>query len=129
MFTAYSFNVRKAGTSFEEYKTHLETKHVPLLTRLIGDIGSWRYTRSYTPTEGPEAVFMMPQDSASSWVYDCITRLDFEDKETWQKFLAGFGANHKEIAEDEARFMDREKTRFVVVGEGCVSEGGAKRLD
>lgn len=121
MFTAYSFNVRKQGTTFEHYKTYLETTHAPLLMRLLANLGPWSYTRSYTPTDGEGAVFQITGDT-NPWPYDCVTRLDFADAATFHKFSDAFRANGAEIAEDEAKFMDREKTRFMVVGESSVSE-------
>lgn len=122
MFSAYSFNVRKQGTTFEQYKDYLETIHAPLLMRLFNDLGAWTYTRSYTPTEGPEAVVMITQDP-NPWPYDCVAKLDFADAEMFQKFQATFRANSAEISADEAKFMDREKMRFMVIGESSISEG------
>jgi len=126
MYTANSLNVRKDATTFEQSGHHLEKSYVPPLIRLLGLTVQPQYTRNYTPTEGSEAVSMLPD---KDWASDCISRLDSEDKAALQTCQKAFGANVKGVARDEAKFMERSKTRITVVGEGCVSEtSGAKTV-
>jgi hypothetical protein len=128
-FTAYSLNVRHPSLSPSQYRTYLETTHAPLLIRLISNstpnIGLWTYTRHYTPTTGPNPIPIMGpkrEDGQWDWEYDCITRLEFKDEAGFRGFEKAFGENAKVIGEDEERFMNRKKTRFLIVGEGCSDE-------
>lgn len=107
---------RKPGLSLEEFRAYYENHHAPL----ICEINRWMsdYRRSYinfaTVSGGMTA-------AATSWQpdFDAITEVWFKDRDTFEQARAALTspANAARIAEDEGRFLDRERKRIFLVDE------------
>jgi hypothetical protein len=116
MFRVFGFLSKKAGLSMPEFIDHYETKHVPLICSLAPT--PLVYKRRYlSPSEklttrGGEVDF------------DVITELAFADRvafDAWMAALAKPEASALVVA-DEARFLDRTRTRAYVIDEYVTSE-------
>ena len=59
--------------------------------------------------------------SQTDFEYDVIGELTFENEDAWNAFYAKVGEKEvkEKIAEDEERFLDREKLRAVLLSD-CV---------
>ena len=121
-FTMLVFSARKPGMSFEAYKSHYETTHAPLVRRLVLDKpgGPLSFTRHYIQRDGSgasgESSPSFPFGGGEGWEYDCVTRTEWKDEETYRANIKLFEENLKEIQEDEEMFLDRSKLRIVLVG-------------
>lgn len=121
---------RKPGTTPQEFRDYTENNHVPLLQSLAGPtfplVHARRYIqRSPAPTgdasspaaEYPATALM---GSPSDFEYDCIAEHTHASEEAFQAFFArmmGDPETAAKVAEDEEKFLDRSKTKVVVVGE------------
>jgi hypothetical protein len=99
---------RRAGISTQEFRDYYENTH----SKLGGDIGATmgmiHYARRYLePLNGGELE------------YDVLTECWFNDRAKFETIAAALarGEVAPEVAADEARFMDRTKTRFLNVVE------------
>lgn len=103
----------------EDFRDYLETKHVPLLLKLIGEEAApISYKRNYLARDaaGNPAVMF---GSSENVTWDCFSEIAFRDEAHLQKFQAAYGANMKAINEDEAKFFDHKKiivARYETVG-------------
>ena len=111
MFRVLGFLAKKEGIETRAFIDYYENKHVPLICRLAG--APIVYKRRYVlhgervTTEGGVVDF------------DVITELGFADRDAflaWMTKLSGPGAGEL-VAADEARFLDRSRTRAYVVEE------------
>ena len=107
MFKVFAYLTKRADLSTEAFIDHYENRHVPLVLSLapVPKV----YKRNYI-VRGDQA---NREDATID--FDVITELSWEDR-------AGFGAWIErlavdEIAIDEARFLDRTKTRAYVIDE------------
>ncbi len=105
MIKAMSLIKRKPGMTQEEFAKHYEEVHVPLAMK---HFPFRKYVRNYVikppDAEGPD--------------FDCITEVWFETMEDCQA-AAEFSASkeYKVIADDEEKFMDRNKILAFLVDE------------
>jgi EthD domain len=108
------FLKRKPGMTPEEFEHYYENVHSKLGKQIVPDVGAFKYVRRYlTPIAGSLG------ERAEDLEYDEITEVWFRD---YEKFKAvaervSRGELAPEVAEDEAKFMDRSKTRFATVVE------------
>jgi len=94
---------RKAGMSFEEFRTHYETSHAKLGEKYFGHLFA-SYRRNYVPSG-----LRFSDGATVEPAYDCVTELIFREPGGYQELLriAAEPEIHKILAEDEARFLDR----------------------
>ncbi len=90
--------------TFDEFRTHYETIHVPMALAKFTYLR--RYVRNYLPADDPQ----------SEPPCDCITELWFDDLESLRAQAAA-SRGDVELEADELTFMDRARTRNFVVDE------------
>ncbi len=112
MFRVLGFFSMKDGMETQEFIDYYEHSHVPLICRLAPTpiVYKRRYVRrgEKLTTEGGAVDF------------DVITELAFTDREAFQAWMAQLLASGK-VAADEAKFLNRSKTRAYVVEEHVTS--------
>jgi hypothetical protein len=117
MYKVFGFLNKRDGISTDEFIDYYENNHVPLILSLAPT--PLIYKRRYVVhgeklTEGNTGVD-----------FDVMTELGFPDREgflAWIGKLTGPGAGEL-VATDEARFLDRSRTRAYVVDEHVTAEG------
>jgi hypothetical protein len=111
MFTVFALLTKRAGLGMQEFIDYYEGKHIPLILSLAPSplIYKRRYlVRDQELTKSGKVVD-----------YDVMTELGFADQEafaawTGRLFAPGIA---EQVAEDEARFLDRSQTRAYVIQE------------
>jgi len=98
---------RKPGMSFDDFKTYLETKHVPLLRELAGDTFPTQHRRLYTDHEATAGLAVISPD-LNLPNHDVIAELTFRDMDHFMKYgrIRSEPAMKKRLMEDEAQFSD-----------------------
>jgi hypothetical protein len=106
VITSIALLKARTGLSRAELIDYYENHHVPLIlsTAPAPDY----YARNYLP-ETDERGF--PAD------FDVLTHMKFADEATRRAWLAAVLAEDSGVAEDEARFLDRSRTRSWIVEE------------
>lgn len=126
------FAYRKPGTTPEQFRTHYEDSHVPLVKEIAGEHFPLSHTRRYLhrtqgKAEGTERNAEYPATvlvgAQAEFDYDAFAELTFSDAAAFQAF---FGVvqqpeNQARIKEDEAKFLDGARMTVVVVGEMTVT--------
>jgi uncharacterized protein (TIGR02118 family) len=107
MFKLIAFLTRKDGLSQVDFAQHYETRHVPLILQIAP--APLFYKRRYLERERPLGGKAEPVD------FDAMTELWFADKDAYRAWMSAIG--DPRVAEDEARFLDRARTRAYVVEE------------
>ncbi|KAL9055043.1 MAG: hypothetical protein Q9162_003808 [Coniocarpon cinnabarinum] len=132
-FTIVIFSWRKPNTTPSEFKTHYETKHLPLIKSLTGSKFPITHTRHYIQRQSPEgttddksnashpAVTFM--GSPDDFDYDAYAELVFEDDKAFQEFFALVSepGAAKRLEDDENCFIERSKLRVGVVDQSSVT--------
>jgi hypothetical protein len=115
MFKVLAFLTKREGLEMPAFIDHYENRHVPLICSLapIPTVYKRRYlVRGDRLTkDGGEVDF------------DVVTELGFPHRAAflaWTARLSGTGAG-EQVAADEARFLDRSRTRAYVVEEHTTS--------
>ena len=106
MLKVMAFLVKRPGISTEELIDYYENHHIPLILSLAPEPAV--YTRNYIQRDAAAE----PRDDV-----DIITELVFADRQTYGDWVSAMYAPDSGVAEDEARFLDRSKTRSYVVEE------------
>ncbi|WP_176594053.1 nuclear transport factor 2 family protein [Sphingobium sp. EM0848] len=116
MFKCIALLKRKSGLSQEAFVHYYETRHAPLIRRLLPGIADYR--RNYVDLEG---AFASPD--AAPLDFDVITEIRFADRTAYDRFVAKSAEPDiaRQIAEDEENLFERQATRMFVVDE----QGGA----
>ena len=105
MIKAIALLKRKPGLSREEFVSHYEEVHVPLI--LKHSTGIAKYVRNFVVSDG-----------ATETDYDCITELWYENMEAFNSTISVWGTEAgKVIIDDENSFIDRDKIVFFIVDE------------
>ncbi|KAH4127245.1 hypothetical protein HBI25_217230 [Parastagonospora nodorum] len=111
-FQVVSIIYKARNMSFEQFKQHYETKHVPLVQSLT-DLSSAPlfYTRKYVQRAKDDAA------GAASPDFDAITELAFTDEESYKRWASKImsGTGGTAIAEDMATFTDQARCRMCTV--------------
>lgn len=109
---------RKNGMSFEDFRRHYETRHVPLVKGLMGD-NLTRYIRNYVTKEAN------PFDIGPGSDFDCITEFYFPDKGALERAVAAIESpeNAPTVRADEARFLDTGNVQICFVEESDRIDG------
>jgi uncharacterized protein (TIGR02118 family) len=115
MLKVLGFLTKREGIEMQAFMDHYENKHIPLICSLAPT--PIVYKRRYLvrsdelTTEGGAVDF------------DIVTELGFPDRAAflaWMAQLSGPGVG-EQVAADEARFLDRSRTRAYVVQEHVTS--------
>ena len=112
MFRVLGFLSMKDGMEMQEFIDYYEHRHVPLICSLAPT--PIVYKRRYVRREEKLAT------EGGAVDFDVITELAFSDREAFQAWMAQLLASGK-VAADEAKFLDRAKTRAYVVEEHVTS--------
>ena len=107
MFKVFAYLTKRADLSSEAFIDHYENRHVPLVLTLAPMPSV--YKRNYV-VRGDGANREDP-----SIDFDVITELAWDDRSGFEDWVKKLGV--EEVAVDEARFLDREKTRAYVIDE------------
>lgn len=111
MFMVFGFLTKREGISMEQFIDYYEGKHIPLILSLAP-----------TPLVYKRRYLMRDHELTKSGnIVDCdvMTELGFANEEAfaaWMGKLYAPGIAEK-VAEDEARFLDRSRTRAYVIQE------------
>ncbi|MFC9255179.1 EthD domain-containing protein [Amycolatopsis thailandensis] len=106
MITTIALLKAREGLSRDEFVDYYENRHVPLILGLAP--APALYTRNYLPETGSRG---FPAD------FDVITHMKFADEDARGAWLSLVLAEGSGVAEDEARFLDRSRTRSWTVEE------------
>ena len=106
MITSIALLKARAGLTRAELVDYYENHHVPLILSLAP--APDYYARNYLP-ETDERGF--PAD------FDVLTHMKFSDEAARSAWLSAVLAAGSGVAEDEARFLDRTRTRSWIVEE------------
>ncbi|EQB02579.1 hypothetical protein L288_16420 [Sphingobium quisquiliarum P25] len=111
MFKCIALLRRRPDISHEAFVDYYETQHARLILRLLPGILDYR--RNYVEREG---AFTSPQAPID---FDSVTEIRFADRAAYDLFLSKAAEPDiaRQIAEDEANFLDRAATRMFVVEE------------
>ena len=115
------YTVRHPSLTLTEFKDYYETKHIPLIVKNLGEfkpIGNMRYYMDRSPEGAPKTWFPSLDEK---FRYDCVTVVTWKDEKTLQSALDTTTKSEAAaiVTAEEERFIDRNKTRLVFVGEGC----------
>ena len=113
MFKVLGFLTRREGMEMQAFIDYYENKHVPLICSLAPTplVYKRRYRGEKLTREGGAVDF------------DVVTELGFADRAAflaWMAQLSGPGAGGQ-VAADEAKFLDRSRTRAYVFEEHVTS--------
>lgn len=125
---------RKPGMTPQDFKSHYEDVHVPLVKQMSADLFPITHTRRYVsrPRESSTNPVNETNNSAetsspSGPGYDAIIEMVFENEETFHKFssLLAHPDNAPKIAEDCALFLDTSAPPCIaVIGDVCETRRG-----
>jgi len=106
LITTVALLKAKDGLSREAFVDYYENHHVPLVLSVAPP--PVRYVRSY-----------LPECSLRGFAadFDVVTQLGFADEAARRAWLGLVLAEESGVAADEARFLDRARTRSWVVDE------------
>ncbi|KAI1262261.1 EthD domain-containing protein [Xylariaceae sp. FL1019] len=134
VYSILIFAYRKIGTTPEQFRSHYEESHVPLIRKLTGASFPISHTRHYIHrterqaddntsrnSNTPATVVIGTQEEFD---YDAFAELSFEDEAAFQTFFALTQQpdNAAQIAEDEQKFLDRARMTVVLAGETTVTK-------
>ena len=115
MFKQFALLTKRDGLSTAEFIDYYENHHVPLVLGLTG-MPHRVYKRHFVIRDDD-------RNQADQGVdFDVVTEVAFDDRESYDAWLAAVGEHGAEVAADEAKFLDRSRTRVVLV-EDHVSAG------
>lgn len=106
-----SYLVKREGMSPEEFVDYYENHHVPLILSLA------------PPPEVYKRHYLQRGDALNRGEagidFDVVTEQHFADREAFQSWIAAVtaGDNGELVAADEARFLQRSRTRACVVSD------------
>ena len=115
MFRVLAFLTKREGMETKDFIDYYENKHVPLICRLAPT--PMVYKRRYLLRDEK----LTTQGGAID--FDVVTDLGFPNREAylaWMARLSEPGAS-EQVAADEARFLDRSRTKAYVFEEYVTS--------
>lgn len=119
MIKMVTFNRAKDGVSAEEYRTHYENVHVPLIRSLFPTLGPFR--RNYVDRGRTALTERNAREAAADTGFDSITEAFFADWGAFEAFRDRSAAPEvrARITADEELFLDPSAIRrFIVAPEG-----------
>jgi hypothetical protein len=111
-----SYLVKREGTTVEEFIDYYENHHVPLILSLAPPPSI--YKRHYLQRGDQVNVGEAAID------FDVVTEQAFPDRTAFESWIAAVTAGDagEQVATDEARFLDRSRTRACVVTDYVTSQ-------
>ena len=108
---------RKPGMSMADFIEYYETRHVPLILRLLPFVADYR--RNYVLEGPPYHTAHMAPGRSDLRAFDVMTELTFASTEMFGNMVDALSAPEigRLIAEDEANFLDRMTSRSYLVEE------------
>lgn len=115
MFKKISFLAKRDGMAMREFVDYYENNHVPLILGLAPTPDC--YKRRYILRGDQLNIREGDVD------FDVVTEVGFHDRASYLAWGAtlGAGAVGAQVAEDEAKFLDRSRTRSFTVEEHVTS--------
>ena len=112
MFKVLAFLTKRNGTTVEAFVDYYENHHVPLILKLAPAplVYKRRYLGEALTREGGDVDF------------EVVTELGFADRAAYFAWMAELADARGQVGEDEARFLDRSRTRAFVVEEHPTSD-------
>lgn len=109
---------RRADISFDQFRHHYETSHVPLVKRLMGD-DLLHYVRNYRSAEGN------PFPVGPGAEFDCVTEFHFADEAGFKRAVAAIEHpdNAPLVRADEAKFLDTARVLIAMVDVATRTDG------
>jgi len=111
MFTVFGFLAKRDEISMQEFIDYYENKHIPLILTLAPSplVYKRRYLKRNEELTG----------GGNMVDYDVMTELGFADEESFAAWMGKIlePGIAEQVAEDEARFLERSRTRAYVVRE------------
>lgn len=108
---------RKPGVSPDFFKDYYENSHIPMVNKLIdGDRLFSHWSRHYIQRDGGEQD-KVTAGYAGMQEFDAITRIVPRNQEVFEEALRKFHEVEAVIAADEAKFMDRERSKLYFIGD------------
>ncbi len=116
MFKVFGFLSKKEGMAMREFIDYYENNHVPLICRL-----------AFPPPVYKRRYIVRDEEftkSGGTVDFDVITETSFPDMEAFHAWIAKLSMPSvgEQVAADEARFLDRSRTRAYVLDEHVTSE-------
>ncbi|KAI1203689.1 EthD domain-containing protein [Nemania serpens] len=123
------FAYRKPGVTPEQFKSHYDGTHMPLVRELAGAHFPLSHTRRYIHRSENQADGNTARNSCTpatviigtqkDFDYDAVAELTFEDEAAFHTFygIVEQPENAAKIAADEENFLDRSRLTAVVVGD------------
>ena len=108
MFKVFAYLTKREGSTSEALMDYYENHHVPLVLSLAPLPRV--YKRNYLH-RGDAANLESPAID-----FDVVTEMVWDDRAGFENWITSLGV--PAIAEDEARFLDRSKTKAYVIDEG-----------
>lgn len=111
MFMVFAFLTKREGLSMHEFIDYYENRHIPLILSLAP-----------TPLIYKRRYLVRDQELTKSGNladFDAMTELGFADQPAFTAWMAGLSAPGvaERVAEDEARFLDRARTKAYIIQE------------
>ncbi|KAB8336702.1 hypothetical protein FH972_021012 [Carpinus fangiana] len=116
MLRMLAFLVKQPHLTTDEFIDYYENKHIPLIIALSGDTLPSPYKRRYLRKDADS---VSGAAGAPGVDFDAVTELAFADAEARAAWFAQLSRNGglARVAEDEERFLVRERTVAYVVEE------------
>ena len=89
-YTILILSHHKPGTSLEHFKSHYETKHIPLIRQLSGDTFPQSHIRHYLQRdENGQIISLVPGKAGDGRMMDCdaLAILTFENQDNFGQFM------------------------------------------
>src|SRR5690242_19124063 len=112
MFKSIALLKAKAGLTREQFIEYYETRHAPLMRQLLPQIIEYR--RNFIDLKD---AFIF--EGATAPDFDVITEIWYADRAAYDDMVVTASRPDvaKRMADDEANFLDRSKTRMFIVDE------------
>jgi hypothetical protein len=107
VFKIYAYLAKRPDITTEAFIDHYEHRHIPLVLSLAPMPRV--YKRNYLVREDPA------NRDVSALGFDVVTELAWDDRAGFADWVSRLGV--AAVAEDEARFLDRSRTRACVIDE------------
>ena len=117
-YNVWIFFSRKAGTTPAAFRSQYETIHIPLIKSFTGPSFPQSHTSHYIARTEPDSdTPMVLVGTPEDFTYDLIVELVFADEAASKHFfgIVSQGEANVKICENEDKFLDRAKTRAMVV--------------
>jgi uncharacterized protein (TIGR02118 family) len=108
MFKLFAFLKKRDDLTMAAFTAYYEQNHVPLIASLAP--APLAYRRRYLTRENP-----LGREKDKTVDFDAMTELWFSDRDAYRAWMAAISV--PAVAEDEARFLQRDKTRAYTVEE------------